>query len=290
MTGAFDPATRSGSVTSNTPALRIDNNFAHSRAIIVGWFGMKIAGGGATVTGRIQRTRTIFAKAGPRRPLLRIKRLGFDSGPFQRRGKPVPDTFVIAMSGRATILPAFARELTRIRCRGPHITTSRPIRAGSPFGSVQLQLRPDAATGVGGSFDITSLAVRADNENDLPAIVTPTSIHVDLPGDLRTPLRCNASYDCVPVDGTQLALGSGFTVSLGDRAVTVAGLTAAFGELAGRTVVDISGIVDGAPMALMRDGAGSQAFQDYLSSARGAYSTDVFAKTVASHFAITEPP
>ena len=148
ISGSFDPAARTGSVTSNVPAFRIDNFNAHARAIVVGWLSLKASGKGAVISGRIQRTRTIFARVGPRRPLLRIKRLTIESGPFQRKGKDVPDTFVIGLYGRATVLPAFARELTRIRCRGPHIVTSHPIRFPSRHRShAQTISKPKSSIG-----------------------------------------------------------------------------------------------------------------------------------------------
>ena len=91
----------------------------------------------------------------------------------------MPDTFVIGMCrASATVLPALAREVTRIRCRGPHIVTSRPIRAGSPFGAVRVQLRPDAATGIGGTVEIGELEVtrlRPRQRQDVTVTVTPTA-------------------------------------------------------------------------------------------------------------------
>src|SRR3954468_16342132 len=205
--GSFDPATRSGSLAGRDPALRVDNYNAHSRAIRVGALGFKTSGAGAVVTGRIERTRTIFSRFGPPKPLLRIKRFTFSTGPFQRKGKDVADTFIMALYGRATVMPALARELTRIRCHGPHIVTSHPIRAGSSFGAVRLQMRPDAATGVGGTFDISKIRVDADSESGQPAMVTPSTLHVELPADLRTPLRCEAAYNCAPAAGAHFALG-----------------------------------------------------------------------------------
>lgn len=290
-TGTFDPATSSGSVTSDVPALRIDNFNAHSRAIVVGWFGLKTSGAGAIVTGRIQRTRTIFSRVGPRKPLLRIKRLGFQAGPFQRKGRDVPDTFVIGMSGRATILPALAREVTRIRCRGPHIVTSRPIRAGTPFGTVQLQLRPDAAVGIGGTFDLKNLRLRASTDtSDSAVTVTPSSLHADLPADLRTPLSCEASYACVPRVGTQFAIGAGFVLSFGDRSTTVADLVASYVESNGRVVPTVTGTIDGSPVTVITTYGGSADFEDRVAAALGVITVRATAGEVAAHFAHTAAP
>ena len=70
--GSFDPATRTGTLTGSGSAIRIDNYNAHARAIRIGSLGLKGSGSTATVTGRIERTRTIFARSGPPKPLLRL--------------------------------------------------------------------------------------------------------------------------------------------------------------------------------------------------------------------------
>lgn len=288
--GSFDLAAGNVSVTSNSPAFRVDNYNVHSGAIIVGWLGLKTVGRGAVVTGRIQRTRTIFARVGPRRPLLRIKRLTTESGPFLRKGKEVPDTFVIAMDGRATVLPALAREATRIRCRGPHIVTSRPIRAGSPFGLVRLQLRPDVATGVGGTVDVKKIEANLSSDTDLTPVVTPSSLHVDLPADLRTPLGCEASYNCGPAIGSQLPIGGGFTIALGDRTVTVTDLSLAYVDVNGRSTPTVSGTVDGTPMVVFRDINASDEFDAHCATALNVFRCEVGAAAIEAHFPKTAPP
>ena len=223
VNGSFDAATRTGSIGGTGFAIRVDNYNAHSRAIRIGALGMKVSGGNGTLTGRIERTRTSYSRFGPAKPLLRLTGVTVESGPFQRKGKDVPDTLVIAVQGRATVLPTLARELTRIRCRGPHIVTSHPIRAGISFGAVRAQLRPDAAIGIGGTFEIGGLEASgydAAADQDVTVTVTPTAparqagkaIHWDLPADLRTPLQCEASYNCVPAIGAQFALGGGFVL------------------------------------------------------------------------------
>lgn len=301
ITGSFDPAARTGSVTSNSPALRIDNFNAHSRAVIVGWLGLKASGKGAVITGRIQRTRTIFARVGPRKPLLRIKRLTIGSGPFQRKGKDVPDTFVVGMSGQATVLPALAREVTRIRCRGPHIVTSRPIRAGSPFGRVQLQLRPDAATGIGGTVEIGKLEVTGydlDNDRDVtvtvapmaPAVTAGNVVRWDLPADLRTPLLCEASYNCAPAVGTQDTLGGGFVLSNGNRSTTLANLALSIEDLNGSPEPVVTGTLDGAPIRLFNPTGTSSEFDERVGAALGLTDLRSRGGNIATHFAKTALP
>jgi hypothetical protein len=301
ITGSFDPVARTGSVTSNVAAFRIDNFNAHARAIVVGWLGLKASGKGAVITGRIQRTRTIFARVGPRKPLLRIKRLTIESGPFQRKGKDVPDTFVIGMDGQAKVLPALAREVTRIRCRGPHIVTSRPIRAGSPFGRVQVQLRPDAATGIGGTVEMGKLEVTGydlDTDQDVTVTVTPTApvvavgtvIRWDLPADLRTPLLCEASYNCTPAVGTQNALGGGFVLSNGNRSATLANLALAVQDFNGSPEPVITGTLDGAPIRLFNSTGTSSEFDERVGAALGVADLRSRGGNIATHFAKTALP
>ena len=301
ITGSFDPVARTGSVTSNVAAFRIDNFNAHARAIVVGWLGLKASGKGAVITGRIQRTRTIFARVGPRRPLLRIKRLTIESGPFQRKGKDVPDTFVIGMDGQAKVLPALAREVTRIRCRGPHIVTSRPIRAGSPFGRVQVQLRPDAATGIGGTVEMGKLELTGydlDTGQDVTVTVTPTApvvavgtvIRWDLPADLRTPLLCEASYNCTPAVGTQDALGGGFVLSNGNRSATLANLALAVQDFNGSPEPVITGTLDGAPIRLFNSTGTSSEFDERVGAALGVADLRSRGGNIATHFAMTALP
>ena len=301
ISGSFDPAARTGSVTSNVAAFRIDNFNAHARAMVVGWLSLKASGKGAVITGRIQRTRTIFARVGPRRPLLRIKHLTIESGPFQRKGKDVPDTFVIGMDGQAKVLPALAREVTRIRCRGPHIVTSRPIRAGSPFGRVKVQLRPDAATGIGGTVELGKLEVTGydlDTDQHVTLTVTPTApllaggnvIRWNLPADLRTPLRCEASYNCTPAVGTQDALGGGFVLSNGNRSATLANLALAVQDFNGSLEPVITGTVDGAPIRLFDKIGTSSDFDERVGAALGLTDLRSRGGNVATHFAKTALP
>ena len=301
VAGSFDPATKSGSIAGSGTAVRIDNFNAHARAIRIGAFGLKANGGALTVTGRIERARTIFARFGPAKPLLRLKGVTVESGPFQRKGKDVPDTFVIAVQGRATVLPAFARELTRIRCRGRHIVTSRPIHAGTPFGAVRVQLRPDAAIGIGGTLDIGGLRASGYDpvaDQDVTVTVTPTAparqagqaIRWELPADLRTPLRCEASYNCVPAIGAQFALGGGLVLSVGDRSTTVANLAVASESSNGSPAPVVTGTLDGAPITVIRGGDTTSEFDERVSAALQISGLRSSAGGVFAHFAKTAPP
>jgi hypothetical protein len=290
VSGSFDPATKSAKIAGTGTALRFDNYNAHARAIRVGAFGLRGGGSSATLTGRIERTRTRFARFGPAKSLMRLTRVTVQSGPFQRKGKDVPDTFVMALQANATLLPALARELTRIRCRGPHIVTSHPIRAGMSFGVVRAQLRPDAATGIGGVFELDGVAASDDDgavavTSTAPAAQAAKLIRFGLPADLRTPLRCEASYSCAPLAGTQFALAGGFVLSQGGRSTTVADLSVSYSDDNGRSVPLLTGTLDGAPVTIF-----SQDFDDRVGNALGVTGLRSDVRAVGAHFAQTAAP
>jgi hypothetical protein len=301
VSGSFDPATNTAAIRSSGYAFRVDNFNAHAGAIEIGSLSLKLSGHAATVTGRINRTHTAYSRFGPARPLLRIKRMTFENGPFQRQGKDVPDTFVIGGSGRATILPALARELTRIRCRGPHVVTSRPLRAGMKFGVVTLQLRPDVASGIGGTFEIGSMELSgydAAADQDATATATPTAparqsgkaIRWDLPADLRTPLVCEASYNCEPAIGAQLPLGGGFTFTWGSRTTTVANLAAAYEDFNGAPNLVVTGTLDGSPATVFRGFDPTTDFEERVGAALGLIDVRIRTGVTAVHFATTALP
>jgi hypothetical protein len=295
--GTFDPAARTGTLTGSGRALRIDNYNAHSRAIRIGSFGLRVSGARATVTGRIGRTRTIYARSGRARALLRLTRVRFQSGPFQRGGKDVADTFVMGMTGRATVAPFLARELNRIRCRGPHIVTSHPIRPGAAFGSVKVQLRPDAATGLGGVFELDGFTA-VDDDTGAPLLVTPTAparragrlLRFDLPADARTRLRCEASYACTPEAGSQYAPAGGFVISLGDRSTTVANLMLVYEDVRGTPAPVLTATLDGVPVTVVGGAAATGEFADRVTMALGADSLRIGLVDAAAHFSRTAAP
>jgi hypothetical protein len=290
VTGSFDPAAKTGTIAGVGTALRIDNFNVNSHAIRIGAIGLRASGSSGTLIGRIERTRTRYSRFGPAKPLMRLTRLTLGSGPFQRKGKDVPDTFVMALQARARLLPALARELTRIRCHGPHIVTSHPIRAGTSFGVVQAQLRPDAATGIGGVFELDGVAADDDDgavtvAPTAPAAQSGTVMRFGLPPGLRTPLRCEASYNCVPATGTQFALPGGFVLSQGGRSATVADLSVTYVDENGRPAPVLSGTVDGAPVTMF-----SQDFEDRVASALGVAGLRSEVRSIAAHFAQTAAP
>ncbi len=293
--GSFDTAASGGSMAGVAAFdLRFDQFNRGAGAFRVSGLGLRASKGRFTVTGRVARTRTLFARFGPLKPLLQVKRPTSESGPFLRKGIPVPDTFVVAMDGNATVLPALAREFNRIRCRGQRYTQSRAIRPGARFGVVQAQLRPDAAAGVGGYVE---LAVRRLVSADGSIAFAPAgtaraatkALRFDLPAGQRTPLACTAGYGCHPVAGTQLPLGNaGFTLSQHGRTVTFTGLTAIWADdHAGGVTPVLSATLDGTPGVVI--GGPDDNFEDRVQTALGV--TDlIYALDLGAHFAKTAAP
>ena len=226
--GSFDAAT-GGRLdrAAPAPAIRIDNYNAHSRAIIrSAALGMKVpaAMGPCTRPDRAD-AHDLLAASGRRSRCCASKASPSGHGPFQRKGKDVPDTLVIGGAGPRDGAAALARELTRIRCRArtssPAIR-SAPASRSAPYGPSCGRTRQP---GIGGTFEIGGLGgqrLRVDpRPGRAPSRSPPTAparqagqaIRWDLPADLRTPLRCEASYSCVPAVGAQFPLGGGFVLS-----------------------------------------------------------------------------
>jgi hypothetical protein len=116
------------------------------------------------------------------------------------------------------------------------------------------------------------------------------AIRWDLPADLRTPLQCEASYNCVPAVGAQFTLGGGFVRSRADRSATVANLTVAFQDVNGSPGPVVTATFDGAPITLIRGIDTTTEFEDRVSAALAITDVRGIAGAVAAHFAKTEPP
>jgi hypothetical protein len=166
---------------------------------------------------------------------------------------------------------------------------------------VQVQLRPDAATGIGGTVEMGKLEVTGydlDTDQDVTVTVTPTApllaggnvIRWNLPADLRTPLRCEASYNCTPAVGTQDALGGGFVLSSGNRSATLANLALAVQDFNGSLEPVITGTLDGAPIRLFDKIGTSSDFDERVGAALGLADLRSRGGNVATHFAKTALP
>ena len=102
--------------------------------------------------------------------------------------------------------------------------------------------------------------------------------------------QCQASYDCVPAVGAQFTLDGGFVLSRGDRSATVANLTVASEDANGSPAPVINGMLDGAPVTVIRGGATTSDFDDRVGAALGITDVRVVAGAVSAHFAKTAAP
>jgi hypothetical protein len=178
--------------------------------------------------------------------------------------------------------------------------TSHPIRAGTSFGAVKVQLRPDAATGVGGTFEIADLSATgydAETDQDATITVTPTApaavagkaIHWDLAADLRVPLQCEASYNCVPAVGAQFPLPGTVVLSWNGRSTTLANLAGSSADLNGSPGPVVTATLDGAPITVIQGDTTSE-LDERVGAALGLSGVRFRVGAVSAHFAKTVAP
>jgi hypothetical protein len=302
--GAFDLEARSGTVSGiASGAIRFDQIKGGKRAVRVTALGFKISGGAMTVTGRLVRARTRWSAAAPRRALLRVAHVKFFSGPAHNPdGGSYPDSFLMAMQGNATIRPALAGAMNRVRCRhsrwaGAH---AGAIRAGTRFGSVTVQMRPNGATGIGGSFSFAGDAFDTESGH---VTLTPTaparrvgkSVRFDLPAGLRTPLQCDRGFACGPAVGAQLSLAGGFVLSQNGRSATISDLSLSYAEGNGVPDATMTGMLDGVPAVIATAANGGPSyvpsdFLDRVAAALGAEELSGDLGAMETHFTETIAP
>src|SRR5205814_1184105 len=140
-----------------------------------------------------------------------------------RKHRSIPDSFLIALQGRASVMPALAAAINHIRCTRPiGVIRPRKLKPGTPFGQVTVQLQPDAAVGFGGTAEIGNGPSFIDDEGvDIQAQPVGSAKVFRAAGDrglrfgmsagTRTPLTCQSGYRCVPTPGSQFELAAGFT-------------------------------------------------------------------------------
>jgi hypothetical protein len=107
---------------------------------------------------------------------------------------------------------------------------------------------------------------------------------------VRTPLRCQASYNCAAALGTQVTLGGGFVLSRGDRSTTVANLALTSQDLIGSPEPVIRGTVDGTPINLFTGVGTTSDFDERVSAALGLSDLRTRGGILAVHFAKTALP
>lgn len=284
-TGTFDLATRRGSVQGKGDAIKLDS-FADKRSVHIADFGLELAPGAVFVTARFRRAVSGFAQAAARVRIARIAHPKLLSGPaHDTKGNDYPDSFLIAVQGNATVLPAFAKAVNRIRCRGKRYVSAPNgrIKAGMPFGLVTVQLAPDAATGLDGTLELGGIEAESDfGDGPVPAIAATggatastrqgrVKLVFGIAPGTRTPVTCRSGYSCAPSPGASVPIVGGFTVTLGSRTAAVGDIIASWAmDSNGVNRATLAGTLDGAPVTIGVNGGFSDDFLARLSAALAA--------------------
>jgi hypothetical protein len=300
--GSYDASTQRGAANESVTAFRFERVIGKGGAFELRDMGMEIAGGRAYLTARIVSVKGVGASA-KRVRLAVIARPKFFTGPSQDpKGRSIPDSFLIAVQGRASVMPALAAAINRIRCTRP-IGVIRPhkLKPGIPFGQVTVQLQPDGAVGMAGTSEIGDGPTFLDDEGvDIQAqpIGSTTvfgsadtrGLRFNMLAGTRTALTCQSGYRCVPNAGSQFGLAGGFTLSYNGRTATVDGLTAVESSGPSTRTLALTGSLNGQPMAISdSSGSAPEAFLTALSRALGlTFSRGFFDLT--AQFSDTGPP
>ena len=213
-TGTVDAAARSGAATLSGGSLqfrRTRRATGATRTLRLQRLGVQLTGRGgylvATTGGRVRR-------------IASIARLALSSGPLVLRGRSVPSTFRLTLTGTARALAPLAR-LGRARCRGGRARSG--IRAGRPVGTVALAFPPAAAVGLGGSVALRLFldAPRDPSTGQLPAVeVLPLA-----------PAGADGEFLTLPITGSAaLARGRGDAFVPTGTVATTAGVAVALGS------------------------------------------------------------
>jgi hypothetical protein len=224
---------------------------------------------------------------------------------FSPRGKDLgiqPNSFVIGLSGRATIMKAFVAATRRWRCRGKAANFKGPhVRPGEALGKVTVGLGATTATGLAG--EVVLRRVRFDDEgtgDPITVAAVAPAVRRTVEGEpwlrfqmqgVQIPLACNLGSSCAPTGGTA-PLPGGFTLSLNGRSTTIGNLAVAWSlDSSGFLRHTITGTADGQPMTILA-GSGPDATDEFL-----AYVGNVLGTTVRdrqggldAQFTSTGPP
>jgi hypothetical protein len=267
--GSYEMATRTGKVETKGGSVYFEplgwNNDEYRRAAQLNDVGLEVVGGRGYLTGRVRSVKGRSAAAGRKRLAL-IPKLKFFSGPAHYADKsPVPNSYLFAFQGNATVMPALAAAMEQTRCkksrfRGQH---AGRIKAGAKLGQVTAQLGVAAATGLDGTVELSGEPWLSVEDTDTPVVATPAggakrvvhgmarSIRFALTPGTRVPLKCVDGYKCEPSGGTYGLVG-GFTLSLEGRTATVADLSITYAAAAtpdDSAPATINGTLNGEPVA-----------------------------------------
>ena len=283
--GSVDGSARVGEA-HETKAVALgfhDYNVKPDRVLEVQDLGIELRGGRAYLTGRLVRGKPTFAAA-KRVRLATIARPRFFAGNAtvpRHPSQTQPNTFLMAVQGKATVAAPLAKALNRIRCKPNKffVIHPRPVRPGIPFGFVTIQLQPGAAVGVAGLAGTSPEFVTSDDSTLAASAIAPATlgkagIGMPLQDGTHAALTCSFGRDCGPAAGTQLGLAGGITVSAGGRSASIDGIQMTFaGGQSGDPPVAVAGRVNGQQMDLTSAEDGPERatpeFLQALSSALG---------------------
>jgi hypothetical protein len=286
-TGAWAPDAATGSVAAKGDALRFDaipSGKDTGKPFKLAKMGLELVGGRVYVTGEIRRIKPLAAAAPARRRLAVIAHPRLLSGPFHDKGKrPVADSFIFAVQGRAKVTAALATALRRARC-STRFARAHRIRTGADLGLLTAQLLPTAATGLGGTVDAEGgLELEAEDGTTVAVTPTggPTAVTIDRNPSLRfpiapataAPLTCKYGGECRPVRGATVALAGQLALSYGGRATILSGLVATYAPDA--EVPTVTGALDGAPVTIYDSAADTPTPEDFLARVGAALGTTV---------------
>jgi hypothetical protein len=281
--GSMDAAAPAGAVQEKRDlAFGFHNLNAQPDRLLNVWdLGIELRGGRAYLTGRLLKGKPLFAAA-KRVRLATIAHPSFVSGNAtvpRHPSQTMPDTFLMAIQGNATLAAPLAAALNRIRCHPNKYFAihPRPVRPGLRFGFVSIQLEPGAAFGVTGNVATSAEFETADNtpltaSATAPATLGKAGIVLPLVDGTHVAMTCRYGGKCAPATDAQLALAGGIAVSSPDgRSATVDAihLTYAFRATGGSPIPVLAGNVNGQPMQLTTTDGSTPEFRQALSAALG---------------------
>jgi hypothetical protein len=300
-TGSWDAIAGKGSVTGRGRAVLFDSFTQVQQHTGHAWeiddVGLQRSGARIDITARIRSAASQFSAA-RRQRIAVIAHPHFFAGPghsFSQHGKDLgvlPNSFVMGMTGDATIAPAFVAASRRGRCKGRFANfQGGHVRPGEPLGKVTVGMGVDAAAGLGGTINLGRPQFTA-GDNDDPVTVSPRSPKFDMPSGTRIPLLCELGANCAPIGGG-FALGGGFTLSYAGRTTTVADLAVSWEAAGGVTRTQLTGTVDGQPLTIATgSGTSVDATDEFLAQVSAALGSDVRGGVgvVDPQFTATGPP
>jgi hypothetical protein len=295
--GAYDLATRTGRADSSGDALQLEplgwNNDEYRRAAKLSDVGLEVVKGRAYMTGRVSSAKGRSAAKGARKRLAVIAKPKFFSGPAHATvgGSPIPNSFLFAFQGNATVLPPLAAAMEQTRCKKSRFRGQRNgrIRAGARLGQVTAQMGVAAATGLDGTVELSGEPWLSVQENDAPVVSTPTggakrviagkarSIRFALTPGTRVQLACLDGYKCEPRAGTYGLVG-GFTLSLEGKTATVGDLSITYATPSpdAATSTTINGTLDGQQVTFALGNGDPYPTSDFLQRVGAAWGTSFY--------------